>query len=288
MNEELQSTNEELETSREELHSLNEELSTVNTELQTKVAELSQANDDINNILDGTGMGIVFVDTDLHIQRFTPAATKMINLIPTDVGRPIEHTVSNLSGYNSLVSDIGNVLDTLESMDTEVRTNDNEWFILNIKPYRTVEDIVKGAVITFIDITKLKILRDKQIEIISRLASVIYDSGDAIILTDMQGKILAWNPMAENMYGWSKAEALTMNINDIIPADDQKEALSMLQKLCHADILKSSKVQRVTKDGKILDVLLTATPLLDKEGKVYSVVTIERESTSGTAETKSL
>jgi two-component system CheB/CheR fusion protein len=280
MNEELQSTNEELETSREELHSLNEELSTVNTELQTKVAELSQANDDINNILDGTGMGIVFVDTDLHIQRFTPAATKMINLIPTDVGRPIEHTVSNLSGYNNLVSDIGNVLDTLEPMDTEVRTNDNEWFILNIKPYRTVEDIVKGAVITFIDITKLKILRDKQIEIISRLASVIYDSGDAIILTDMQGKILAWNPMAEKMYGWSKAEALTMNINDIIPDDDQKEALSMLQKLCHADILESSKVQRVTKDGKILDVLLTATPLLDKEGKVYSVVTIERESTS--------
>ncbi len=106
VNEELQSANEELETSKEELQSVNEELATVNAELQTKVADLSRANNDMNNLLAGTGMGTVFVDHELRIQRFTPAITQVINLIQTDVGRPVGHIVSNLAGYDSLVTDI--------------------------------------------------------------------------------------------------------------------------------------------------------------------------------------
>ena len=103
VNEELQSTNEELETSREELQSVNEELSTVNTELQTKVIDLSRANNDMNNLISGTGIGTVFVDHDLRIMRFTPTATRIINLIQSDIGRPVGHIVSNLVGYDSLV-----------------------------------------------------------------------------------------------------------------------------------------------------------------------------------------
>ena len=98
VNEELQSTNEELETSKEELQSVNEELATVNAELQAKVADLSRANNDMNNLLAGTGIGTVFVDHQLRIQRFTPAVTQVINLILTDVGRPVGHIVSNLVG----------------------------------------------------------------------------------------------------------------------------------------------------------------------------------------------
>ncbi|MDP2449963.1 chemotaxis protein CheB, partial [Polaromonas sp.] len=106
MNEELQSTNEELETSKEELQSINEELATVNTELQTKVTDLSRANNDMNNLLAGTGIATVFVDHDLRILRFTPPATLIINLIRSDVGRPVGHIVSNLVGYDRLVADV--------------------------------------------------------------------------------------------------------------------------------------------------------------------------------------
>ena len=122
INEELQSTNEELETSKEELQSVNEELATVNSELQTKVADLSRANNDMNNLLAGTGVGTVFVDHQLRISRFTPDATHVINLIPTDIGRPVGHIVSNLVGYDRLVEDLKSVLDTLTPLEAEVQT----------------------------------------------------------------------------------------------------------------------------------------------------------------------
>jgi two-component system CheB/CheR fusion protein len=106
VNEELQSTNEELETSKEEMQSINEELATVNNELQTKVDDLSRANNDMNNLLAGTGIGTVFLDHQLRILRFTPAASAITNLILSDVGRPVSHIVSNLGGYDHLVADV--------------------------------------------------------------------------------------------------------------------------------------------------------------------------------------
>jgi two-component system CheB/CheR fusion protein len=156
VNEELQSTNEELETSKEELQSVNEELSTVNAELQVKVADLSRANNDMNNLLAGTGIGTVFVDHRLHILRFTPAATRMINLIPADVGRPVGHFVSNLIGYDRLTVDLQSVLDTLIPQELEVQTLEGKWFSLRIQVYRTLDNVIEGAVITFFDISDMK------------------------------------------------------------------------------------------------------------------------------------
>jgi two-component system CheB/CheR fusion protein len=156
VNEELQSTNEELETSKEELQSVNEELATVNAELQNKVADLSRVNNDMNNLLAGTGIGTIFVDEHLHIQRFTPAVTQIINLIQSDVGRPVGHIVSNLAGYDRLVGDVQAVLDSLIPRDVEVQTRAGAWYLLRIRPYRTLENVIEGAVITFTDITALK------------------------------------------------------------------------------------------------------------------------------------
>jgi len=156
VNEELQSTNEELETSKEELQSVNEELATVNAELQTKVADLSQANNDMNNLLSGTGIGTVFVDHQLCILRFTPTATQMINLIPGDVGRPVGHIVSNLLGYDRLVADVQAVLDSLIPKELEVQTRSGAWYTMRILPYRTIDNVIEGAVITFVDITGMK------------------------------------------------------------------------------------------------------------------------------------
>jgi two-component system CheB/CheR fusion protein len=156
VNEELQSTNEELETSKEELQSVNEELVTVNSELQAKVTDLSQSNNDMNNLLAGTGVGMIFVNHQLLIQRFTPMITQVINLIATDVQRPIGHFVSNLIGYDTLVADVESVLDTLKSREAHVQTKSGAWFLLRIRPYRTLENVIEGAVITFFDITDLK------------------------------------------------------------------------------------------------------------------------------------
>lgn len=160
LNEELQSTNEELETSKEELQSMNEELSTVNAELQTKVTDLSHANNDMNNLLSGTGIGTLFVDINLNILRYTRDVTRTINLIKSDIGRPIGHIVSNLVGYNRLVEDIHNVLDTLTSKEIEVQTIEGLWFTMRIQPYRTLNNVIEGAVISFVDITETVHIRE--------------------------------------------------------------------------------------------------------------------------------
>ena len=153
VNEELQSTNEELETSKEELQSLNEELATVNAELQTKVADLSRANNDMNNLLSGTGIATVFVDHRLRILRFTPTATQIINLILSDTGRPVGHIVSNLVGYDRIVADAQAVLDTLVPKELDVQTTEGRWYTLRILPYRTLDNVIEGAVITFVGCT---------------------------------------------------------------------------------------------------------------------------------------
>jgi two-component system CheB/CheR fusion protein len=155
VNEELQSTNEELETSKEELQSVNEELATVNAELQNKVADLSRVNNDMNNLLAGTGVATLFVDHQLHIVRFTPGTTELINLIQSDIGRPVGHIVSNLVGDDHLVKDIQAVLRDLAPRIAKVQTRAGTWFQMRIRPYRTLENVIEGAVITFIDITDL-------------------------------------------------------------------------------------------------------------------------------------
>jgi two-component system CheB/CheR fusion protein len=156
VNEELRSTNEELETAKEELQSVNEELATVNAELQQKVADLSRANNDMNNLLAGTGIGTVFVDHQLRILRFTPAVTQVINLILTDVGRPVSHIVSNLVGYDRLEGDVRAVLNDLIPKEVEVQTKGGTRYTLRIRPYRTLDNVIEGAVITFVDLTKVK------------------------------------------------------------------------------------------------------------------------------------
>ena len=151
-NEEFQSTNEELETSKEELQSVNEELITVNTELQSKIDQLTHAENDMKNILDSINTGIIFLDAQLRIKRFNTEATKVINLIPTDLGRPLAHISSNLK-YETLPEDAGRVIDTLAPREVPVETKDGRLYLLRINPYRTTGNVISGVVITFTEIT---------------------------------------------------------------------------------------------------------------------------------------
>lgn len=160
-NEELQSTNEEMETSKEELQSVNEELLTVNIELHEKIDELSRANNDMINLMAGTGIGTIFVDFHLRIQRFTPAATQIINLIKTDIGRPVGHLASRLVGYDHLVADVRAVLDTLIPKEAEVQTTEGQFYLMRIQPYRTVENVIEGVVLTFVDVTRQTRLQEQ-------------------------------------------------------------------------------------------------------------------------------
>ena len=283
VNEELQSSNEELETSKEELQSLNEELLTVNTELQTKVEELSRANNDNNNLLAGTGIGTVFVDHQLRIMRYTPPAGKLINLIESDVGRPVAHVVSNLAGYDRLTADIESVLDTLLPKEVEVRTDSGDAYLMRILPYRTMNNVIEGAVITFVEITELKKLHVDITELEKqkansqlRLATVVRDARDAITVQDMDGRIIAWNPGAERMYGWSEAAALAMNVRDRIPEELRKEALAKVQQLSQSEILEPHLTRRIAKDGSIVEVSIISTALLNKAGQMYAIATTER------------
>ena len=278
VNEELQSTNEELQTSKEELQSVNEELATINTELETKVLDLSRANDDMANLIAGTGIGTIFVDYQLRILRFTPTVSAIINLIQSDLGRPVGHIVSNLIGYSNLVADAKGVLNTLVPKEVEAQTTDGKWYTMRIQPYRTLNNVIEGVVITFVDITEIRQTRDalRKANDQLRLAVVVRDAHDAITVQDLEGRILAWNPGAVRMYGWSEAEALAMNVRDRIPEGLREKAFARLHQLSLAKILEPSQTQRIAKDGSVVDVSVISTALINEAGKMYAIATTER------------
>jgi two-component system, chemotaxis family, CheB/CheR fusion protein len=277
-NEELQSTNEELETSQEELQSLNEELATVNTELETKVSDLSRAQNDMNNLLGGTGIATIFVDQELRIQRFTPTATRLMNLIKADEGRPVGDLASKLGKYGSLARDARRVLETLEPRELEVQADDGRWYLLGIRPYRTLDNVIEGAVITFTEITELKQAQAalQEAEGLRRLAVVVRDSHDPIVSLDLEGSIQGWNPAAARVYGWSEAEALEMNYLDLVPENLKAQARSMLEAASGGLDLEPLTTERLTRDGEPVPIWLTATGLVDESGRPYGISATER------------
>lgn len=159
-NEELQSTNEESLTTKEEMQSLNEELMTINMQYQIKGDELNQLNNDMKNLLDSTETGTIFLDNALNILRFTPQVKKLFNVIPGDVGRSITHIVSNFD-YPAIEEDIKKVIETLNGKELEVKTRKGEWYNLRIMPYRTLDNFISGAVLTFNKITPVKAMENK-------------------------------------------------------------------------------------------------------------------------------
>lgn len=154
-NEELQSTNEELETAKEELQSTNEELTTLNEELQNRNTELSQANNDLNNLIGSFSMPMLMLGNDLTIRRFTPLAEKLFNLIPSDIGRRISDINPNIALPN-LDKIVAEVVDTLNMREIEVQDREGHWFSLRIRPYRTSENKIEGAVIVLVDIGDIR------------------------------------------------------------------------------------------------------------------------------------
>ena len=173
-NEELQSTNEELETSKEELQSLNEELVTVNAELQDKIEQLAGMQNDMKNLLDNINIGTVFLTVTLNIKRFTREAVRVYRLVATDVGRPLADIKSDIQG-DDLLADVQAVLDSLVPREREVSTINGEWYLARIQPYRTLDNVIDGVVLTFTDVSK-RIQAEAASEEAKKLAESIVDT----------------------------------------------------------------------------------------------------------------
>jgi two-component system CheB/CheR fusion protein len=275
-NEELQSGNEELQTSQEELKSVNEELETVNAELQRKVDELAHSHDDLQNFFSSAEVATLFLDTQLRVGRFTPAAARIFHLIDGDIGRPLGNLVSPFADLN-LIADLQQMMRSLTPVERQVEALDkNGWFLLRLLPYRTLANDLGGAILTLTDITTLKRAEAD----LRRLATVVTDSNDAITVQDLEGRILAWNRGATQMYGYSEDEALRLNIETLVPEAERSEARGFLEKIKRGHTISSLEVKRQAKNGRVIDVWLTTTSLVDVHGRPTAVATTERDVTA--------
>jgi two-component system, chemotaxis family, CheB/CheR fusion protein len=273
MNEELQSANEELETSKEELQSLNEELATVNNELRDKVDDLNQVNNDLTNLMTATDIPTVFLDTELRLKRFTPAAAALLSLMASDVGRPFRDFAPKLEDED-LLRDAERVIETLMASVKEVRAGETQWYLRRILPYRA-DNRIGGVVITFVDVTP-RMEAEAQAQ---RLAAVLLDSSDAVVVCRMDGRIIAWNHAAQHMYGYPESEALEMNLRDLVPDELAQDALEQLEQAARRGAGEAFETKRRARDGRGLDVWLTATLLKDEAGRPVAMATAERDVT---------
>ncbi|WP_068792704.1 CheR family methyltransferase [Brevibacillus laterosporus] len=217
-NEELIAANEELQSTNEELQSINEELITVNAEHQAKIQELLDLNNDIDNFLLSTKIGTIFLDRNMCVRRFTPAVTTLINLMDMDINRPISHITHQLK-YNNLVEDAEHVLHSVMPLEKEIQSLHGQWYSMEILPYRTQDNVIKGVVITFVDITELK-MANKELQ---KLSYAIHQIPNSIIITDLDGEIQYINPSFTAKTGYTGEEVIGQKLNLIENHEDYEE-----------------------------------------------------------------
>jgi two-component system CheB/CheR fusion protein len=274
MNEEMRAATEELETSREELQSINEELTTVNHELNSKVDELSHSNSDMQNLMDATQIATIFLDRDLKIMRFTPAAVQLFNLIPGDVGRPLTDMATQLD-YPQLGNDARRVLEKLVPVEREVGQSIGNWFLARLMPYRTVDDRIAGVVFTFIDITE----RKQAEEVRMWLSAVVSATSDAIISFALDETILSWNNGAQRLFGYGVDEAIGRPMSMLV-GDGAEEQQWVMSEIAAGRGVQNLETVRRRKDGSQVQVALTVSPIKDAAGHVLAGTAITRDITA--------
>jgi two-component system CheB/CheR fusion protein len=275
-NEELQSTNEELESSREELQSLNEELNTVNSELNSKIMELNVAYSAINSVLNSTRIAILFLDNDLKVKRFTPEASELLNLIDTDVGRPIDHISHNLR-YKNLVEKTREVLKKLSSVDEEVQTQDGHWYHLRIMVYRPEEHVIEGVVLTFINIDEQKQVQkelqqvsERKVRAAKRFAENILDTvRESLLVLDSQMRVLTAN---HSFYETFRARPEETEGKHLFDLGNRQWDIPELRKLLEVVLQKNQTFQDYVVEHRFPEIglkrmILNARMLHDLEGE---------------------
>jgi two-component system, chemotaxis family, CheB/CheR fusion protein len=278
INEELRSATEELETSKEELQSVNEELVTVNYELRLKVEETGKINDDLNNLVASTDIATVFVDRGMRIHRYTPRATDIFNLIPGDIGRSLLDITHRLD-YDQLADDAAATFETLHLVERQVRSTDDRYYIARMLPYRTTEDKIDGAVLTFFDITGRREAEEKLRAGEERMRLVAESTKDyAIVTMDTDGRVTSWNMGAERMFGYTEAEMLGQS-GDLLftPEDRRSGAFDDECRRTRQDGRAEDERWHLRKDGSKVFCSGVLTPLRD--GEFYGYARIARDRT---------
>ena len=274
-NEELQSINEEFETSKEELQSASEELVTANEEAGRSNQVLGLANSDLSNLLASIDIPVIMLGPDLRVRRFTPSVAASLDLprdiigrAVTDIGLPLK--VPHLKKLILAVLRKG-TSDELEVQDVRGR-----WYTLLLRPYRTEKGRTEGAVLAFLDIHNRKLSERTMM----RLATLVRDSNDAVIIRDLKDRILAWNKGAQNMYGYTAEEALGMNVSRLMPENARIGTRDLLRLSERGKTAAPIATQRLTKSGRVLDVLFTVTLLCDEKGAPAEIAVTERDITA--------
>jgi two-component system CheB/CheR fusion protein len=271
--EELQSANEELQTTNEELQSANEELLTVNDELKAKSEALETANTDLENILNTVLSGIVVLDRDHRVTRYSAASKQVFDLLPTSIGKPFVAVTSPFD-LTLLSTEIERVTKTGVEVNRELALRD-KIFTVRLIPLFEEGTTPSGTVITFSDETEQR----RAEQDVRRLATVVEDSSDAIAVVDLDGKILNWNRRAEIMYGYTKAEARKLTVKDLVPKGQRTKTLRLIRQLVRGETVAPFELKRRTKDGRVVDSWLTATLLRDEDGNPQAIATTERDLT---------
>jgi two-component system CheB/CheR fusion protein len=287
MNEELQSTIEELETSGEELQSINEELQTVNTELNIRVDELSRAHSDLQNLLDSTQIATVFLDRDMRVKGFTPAAKDLFHLVESDAGRPIGHVRARFSP-DSITEDAERVLSTLTTVERQVHgsgANAGLLYVMRILPYRTVGNVVSGVVITFVDVTRVAAAEARVAELAHDLRNrvenlqtlldivpvgifIMDDRASDEMLVNRRGAQLIGEP--EDQRGpWPLSARLRLRVD----GQDVPDAENPMQRAARSGApVGGVEAALLRSDGSTTDVVVSATPLFDDAGQARGAI----------------
>ncbi|GIK98863.1 MAG: chemotaxis methyltransferase [Alphaproteobacteria bacterium] len=298
MNEELQSANEELETSREELQSINEELQTVNAELNARVEELSRTNSDMANLLESTQIATIFLDRQLAVKSFTPAAKDLFRLVESDAGRPIGHVRARFAG-DTVQDDAERVLRTLATVERQVQSSETDGrYIMRIMPYRTLDNVINGVVITFADVTRT-VEAEKRISELSRdlrnrldsletllgivPVGILFDdaaeSSGQIRINGAAARLLGEDGEVKGLTGLSDPLRLFMD-DEQLPAE--RDPLTLAARTGRP--VDSFEGQLEQRDGSRIDVMISATPLFDEAGKprgaIASIVDITERKKS--------
>lgn len=263
-NEELLASNEELQSTNEELQSVNEELYTVNTELQSKVNELIMTTNDLDNLLNSTEIGSIFLNKELQIRRFTPAIVHQFELLESDIGRSIK-TFSSSFANKTVYDEIEKVVQNRNVYEKEIKDDKGNTYLMRVLPYQTDEGFIDGAVLTFIPINELKKAHDSLEEAAEKYRAVFENSYDSIVLVDQDGKI---NSSNYSFAGYSKEEILGLDIVSVLP-EDYKEVLKLAMQTVF-DGAPSSSFHYDRKDNKQKQYFsATITPVIVKEEVLY-------------------
>ena len=274
VNEELQSANEELQTSKEEMQSINEELQTVNAEMMAKNELLSVLNSDLQNLLDSTQIATIFLDENLRIKNFTPGMADIFSLRESDRGRPLTDIVSLLA-YDDLRRDVAKVLRELTVMERELELHDRgSSFVMRIRPYRSMERVIDGVVMTFVDVTERKEAERARGIVEQRFSAIVNQAAVGVAETDTAGHFLLTNTAFEKMVGRSQHDLQKLTRQDLINPDEADEINACYDRATRDGKPFEAEYRLQRADGSTMWVHDSVSVLGDSQGRPRSVISV--------------